>query len=203
MNLRYCNFLFRLEFIIIFSLLSSNIKAQQPPKKANDVFYYFLFGGGVGGGYPQQEGSGIGAVLEVAYEKNNGLFALTYRELAELKLFTHANVNNGMKSIDMSYGRTFRQGKFAASLNGGVSFVYSEEKGAFISGTNGFFGLGSDRNYEKISRHAIGFPISVKFYGAPFKVFGAGLELYVNVNGISNFYGVNFNFLFGKLREPG
>jgi hypothetical protein len=169
------------------------------------LYYRIATSFGIGAGFPKQieasnNGISLGASFEL--EKNKAIYTLGYRfvSVIQFNIFETNNLTNNIQSTDLTYGRAFKIAMLSASINAGLGYVTSVERGALISSTSrgpGFLS-GYDDVYEKIKYHNIGVPISLKVFWPPITQFGIGADFYVNINK-NTFYGANFSLLFGKL----
>lgn len=194
---RYCQFI----AILIYVLFNCTfIKAQDTLTEDKKLYYRLTLGAGIGAGYPQQDGFGTGGTLEFALQKQKNAYSIGVRGIEEFEIFAYSNVPNSINSIDITYGKVFKNKSFYTSISAGAGLVTGVQKGKFISGSGGWFN--SNSNYEKITHHTIGFPISAKIFWVPLSFTGVGLELYANINSKNTFYGINLCRQFGKLRPP-
>jgi hypothetical protein len=161
--------------------------------------YRFTLGSGIGSGYPLQDGDvGFGGSIGFAFQKHNDVYALDARVLGELQIFDYSKVNNSISSVELNYGRGFKKNSFFSCVSAGIGWVTSVQKGKLLSRQGDWFS--SVSSYEKITHHTIGFPISVKAFWVPLKFYGLGIELFININSIKTFYGINLCHQFGKLK---
>ena len=176
--------------LILFLLCHTNSGAQDSNKIEKNI-YYLSIGGGVGSGYPLQEKDhGISATIELSLQRSKAVYSLGVRGVGELSLF--ANVNNSIRSFDILYGRAYKIRRFYSSISAGVGAVTTITRGERRSGLFG-------NNYERVSVHTIGFPISAKALWLPSSYIGLGAEVFANHNNRTSFYGVNFCIRFEKM----
>ena len=173
---------------------------SQDSSAENPIIYYRItLGGGLGKGYPQNYSeTGIGGTFKIAVQRKKSLYTLSTTAVGEIALFDNSNVNNNISSIEVMYGKVLSTNKFFCNISGGLGFIRSQEKGAFIS-REGFWLFGY-YNYEKINKSTIGIPISFQTFWIPTKFYGVGLDFYANINANNSFYVVSFCHQFGKLR---
>ena len=165
------------------------------------TYYRVTIGGGLGKGYPQAASeTGISASLEATIQRKTKLYSVSTRSLGEIGIFNNSNVNNNISSIELMYGKVLSSNTFFCSISGGLGYVYSQEKGEFISREAvWFFGY---YTFEKIKKSTVGIPISFKIVYIPTKFYGIGLDFYANINANNTFYTASLCHQFGKLR-PG
>ena len=163
------------------------------------TYYRVTIGGGLGKGYPQAASeTGISASLEATIQRKTKLYSVSTRSLGEIGIFNNSNVNNNISSIELMYGKVLSSNTFFCSISGGLGYVYSEEKGEFISREGiWFFGY---YTFEKIKKSTVGIPISFKIVYIPTKFYGIGLDFYANINVNNTFYTASLCHQFGKLR---
>ena len=98
------------------------------------TYYRVTIGGGLGKGYPQAASeTGINASLEATIQRKTKLYSVSTRSLGEIGIFDNSNVNNNISSIELMYGKVLSSNTFFCSISGGLGYVYSQEKGEFIS----------------------------------------------------------------------
>lgn len=163
------------------------------------TYYRVTIGGGLGKGYPQAASeTGISASLEATIQRKTKLYSVSTRSLGEIGIFDNSNVNNNISSIELMYGKVLSSNTFFCSISGGLGYVYSQEKGEFISREAvWFFGY---YTFEKIKKSTVGIPISFKIFYIPTKYYGIGLDFYANINSNNTFYTASLCHQFGKLR---
>ena len=163
------------------------------------TYYRVTIGGGLGKGYPQTASeTGISASLEATIQRKTKLYSVSTRSLGEIGIFDNSNVNNNISSIELMYGKVLSSNTFFCSISGGLGYVYSQEKGEFISREAvWFFGY---YTFEKIKKSTVGIPISFKIVYIPTKFYGIGLDFYANINSNNTFYTASLCHQFGKLR---
>ena len=163
------------------------------------TYYRVTIGGGLGKGYPQAASeTGISASLEATIQRKTKLYSVSTRSLGEIGIFNNSNVNNNISSIELMYGKVLSSNTFFCSISGGLGYVYSQEKGEFISREAvWFFGY---YTFEKIKKSTVGIPISFKIVYIPTKFYGIGLDFYANINANNTFYTASLCHQFGKLR---
>ena len=163
------------------------------------TYYRVTIGGGLGKGYPQAASeTGISASLEATIQRKTKLYSVSTRSLGEIGIFDNSNVNNNISSIELMYGKVLSSNTFFCSISGGLGYVYSQEKGEFISREAvWFFGY---YTFEKIKKSTVGIPISFKIVYIPTKFYGIGLDFYANINANNTFYTASLCHQFGKLR---
>ena len=139
-------------------------------EKSNDsstikpiTYYKVSFGGGLGKGYPQSASeTGIGGSLEATIQRKKKLYSVSTRSLGEIGIFDNSNVNNNISSIELMYGKVLSTNTFFCSISGGLGYVYSDEKGEFISREGGwFFGY---YTFEKIKKILLVFQYLLKYF---------------------------------------
>ena len=195
----YCCKKFQALLLLIALLHGNFIKAQDTSKIAIPLYYRLTLGGGLGKGYPLAENDfGIGGIIEFAVQKKTSIYSFGIRGLGELAIFDQSNVNNSISSAEITYGKVFQARSFFAALSAGAGYISALQKGELLSREGGWFS--SVSTYQKISYHTIGFPIAAKIFWLPARVYGIGIELYVNINSRNTFYGINFCHQFGKLK---
>ena len=173
--------------ILIILLCNSGATAQDSVKAGKNIFYVTV-GGGIGSGYPLQEKNGISCMLELGIQKDMAIFALGVRGVGELSFLS--NINNSMRSLEITYGRVYKSRRLFSSISAGLGLATELAKGK-IQSSSLFF-----NRYEKISYRTIGFPISAKAFWLPSTHIGLGAEVFANLNRLNTFYGVNFSILF-------
>ena len=94
------------------------------------------------------------------------------------------------------YGRSYKKNFFNGSINAGLGYVTAHQKGKLISTDGMFFG---DRVYEKIISKTIGFPVALKASWLLLPWVAVSGEVYLNINSINSFYGVQLGSTFGVL----
>ena len=184
---------------ILLCLCSIKVKSQDSSKAPNKIFYRITLGGGLGKGYPQAASEiGIGGTLRLSIQTEKSLYTIGTTALGEFNIFNFSNINNNISSMELMYGKALSTNAFYCSINGGLSFIKSEESGALVSREGGWlFGFST---YEKIKRTAVGVPLSLQTFWVPARFYGLGIDIYANINSISSFYCISFCHQFGKLR---
>jgi len=193
---------FPLNFYLLtfcFSFCFITGKSQDSSTIKPITYYRVTIGGGLGKGYPQSASeTGIGGSLEATLQRKKKLYSVSTRSLGEIGIFNNSNVNNNISSIELMYGKVLSTNTFFCSISGGLGYVYSEEKGEFISREGvWFFGY---YTFEKIKKSTFGIPLSFKIFYIPTKFYGIGLDFYANINANNTFYTASLCHQFGKLR---
>jgi hypothetical protein len=186
--------------LLILLLLCFAIKimqAQDSLRKDNTIYYGTFLGYGIGSGFPLPNNDvGLSFAFEIMAQKAKSTFILGYRVVTEFDFLNQSNVSNAIYSFDGMYGRVLKKRAFNGSINVGIGYVTSQEKGKLISSDGLLFG---SREYKKISSSTIGFPISVKAFWVPKKWIAIGGDAYLNINSICSFWGIQIGAVLGKL----
>ena len=165
-------------------------------QKSNDSTH--LIFGTIGiGAFDAEHSGGIDAQFSLDFQKKHDQWKIRYIGASEFNLFGPSPLET-FNDFGVLYGRVANYKDIQFSVSGGFGIVTGVMRGAYITSTSGFF---SFPEYEKRQFFTYGIPLEANFSYNPLKFLGVGLTVFANINPESSFWGINFMWKIGKVRQ--
>ena len=181
--------------IVVFILLLIYAQSLYSQKTIDSTL--LIFGTGGVGGFDTEKTGGIDAQFSIDFQKKHDQWKIRYIGGSELNLFG-PTPNETFNDIGVLYGRVANYKNIQFSISGGLGIVTGIMRGAYLSSSPGFF---SFSKYERRPYTTYGIPLEAEFNYNPFKFLGLGVIVFANINPESSFWGINFMWKIGKVRQ--
>ena len=176
----------------LFLIYAQSLYSQ----KSNDSTH--LIFGTIGiGAFDAENSGGIDVQFSLDFQKKHNQWKIRYIGATEFYIFGPSPPET-FNDIGVLYGRVANYKDIQFSISGGLGIVTGIMRGAYITSTPGWF---SFPEYEKRHFFTYGIPLEAQFSYNPLKFLGIGATVFANINPESSFWGINFMWKIGKVRQ--
>jgi hypothetical protein len=194
---------------ITFSLLLFLANAQDSLKRqSNNIFYKITTGIGVGKGagigksFPTNNNIGLGFNINFELQKRSLIHTVGYRIISDFEIVNRTKGKNRVRTAEVTFGKSFSRNFLSLCISSGISNVTFVKQDILLreySEGTGPFSI--YREYSLYKTSYFGLPVSLKLFFKLIKQFSAGIELYANINGRSNFFSLNLSSQLRMLKK--